>query len=105
VLQREARNCLDRLLEQTNLHSAVNPLSFLRCSSINVILSTAFGVPGVTPDDQLFKDLVYAIETGLHFASAIGDISAHLPILSFLDVIFQKEKKTRDTVHNVSRLL
>lgn len=84
------------LMEQTELHGSVNPLSFVRCSAFNVILATAFGMKGrPSPDDPLFKEIEHVVETGLHFASVLGDLSSYFPILSFLDVIFRKERKMR----------
>lgn len=75
----------------------------MRCSSINVILAIAFGIEGVSsPEDELYKKVVEIIETGLYFSGVIGDFSAYFPILSFLDVIFRKERKMRHFVNDVS---
>lgn len=106
ILQREAERSVNQLIEQSKLHGSVNPLNFVRCSSLNVILATGFGMEGMkSPEDPLFKELEYAIETGLFYASPVGDISAYLPVLSFLDVIFRKERKMRDFFNNVSHPL
>jgi hypothetical protein len=63
ILQKEARNCLNLLMKETKIHGDVNPFSFVRCSSINVILSTGFGtMPGViSPEDPLFKEIEHAV--------------------------------------------
>lgn len=84
-------------MEQTKLQGSVNPLGYVRCSSLNIILATAYGMKGMkSPEDPLFKELELVIERGLHYTSPVGDISAYLPVLSFLDVIFRKEKKMKD---------
>lgn len=103
ILQKEAENSINQLMEQTKLHGEVYPLSFIRLSSINIILATAFGLPGLSsPEDPFYKELVNMIETGLKFTSIVGDFSAYFPVLSFLDVIFRKERKMTDFVENVS---
>ncbi|KAG2230874.1 hypothetical protein INT48_003037 [Thamnidium elegans] len=103
ILQQEAENSINQLVEQTKLHGEVYPLSFIRLSSINIILATAFGLPGVSsPEDPFYKELVNMIETGIKFTSVVGDFSAYFPVLSFLDVIFRKERKMTDFVENVS---
>jgi cytochrome P450 len=101
TLQHEAERCVNQLIKETQRHGEVNPLEFARCSSISVILSIAFGIPGIkSPDDPFFKELVHIIEMQLYYASVLGDISAYLPILSFLDVIFRKEAKMRKFANN-----
>lgn len=103
VLQREANNCINHLLEQTDLHGGVNPLMFMRCSSLNIILATGFGLTGVTsPDDPKFKEIIAVIELGLHYTGVVADFSSYFPILSFLDVIFKKEAKMKNFLHNMS---
>lgn len=103
VLQREADNCIKHLLEQTDLHGSVNPLMFMRCSSINVILAAGYGLKGVSsPDDPRFKEIIEVVELGLHYTSVVGDFSSYFPILSFLDVIFKKEQRMRDFLRDLS---
>lgn len=104
VLQREADNCVNHLLEQTELHGDVNPLSFMRCSSLNVILAAGFGISGVSsPEDPMYKEIIEIVELGLHYTSVLGDFSSYFPILSFLDVIFRKERKMRAFLDDLSR--
>lgn len=104
VLLKEADSCLNQLIEATKKDGDVNPLSYVRCSSVNVILTTGFGVDGCpSPEDPLFKKLEYIINTGIYFSGPVGDISAYLPFLSFLDVIFRKETKMRNFLYNESR--
>lgn len=100
-MQYEAERCVSQLIKETQRHGEVNPLDYLRCSSISIILSIAFGIPGIkSPKDPLFKKLDHIIETQLYYASVVGDKSAYFPILSFLDVIFRKEANMRNFVHN-----
>lgn len=97
VLQREASNSLDLLVAQTKSAGDVDPLSFIQCSSINVILKFGFGMPGITsPEDPLFKEIKYVIETDLYFVSIFGDLSAYLSIFSVLDVILRRERKMKE---------
>ncbi|KAI9486152.1 MAG: cytochrome P450 [Benjaminiella poitrasii] len=103
VLATEAERAVQQLMEQTERHGQVNPISFIRCSSVNVILQTGFGIAAVqSPEDGLFKEIVHAIEMGLYFTGVLGDISAYLPVLSFLDVLFRKERKMKSFYYNES---
>lgn len=64
VLLKEADSCLNQLIEATKKDGDVNPLSYVRCSSVNVILTAGFGVDGCpSPEDPLFKKLEYIINT------------------------------------------
>jgi hypothetical protein len=101
TLQYEAEYCVNQLIKETQCHGEVDPLEFARCSSISIILSIAFGIPGIkSPNDTLFKEIVHIAELYLFYANVLNDISNYFPIFSFFDVIFRKEAKMRKFVNN-----
>ncbi|KAI8327318.1 cytochrome P450 [Blakeslea trispora] len=76
LLQREANHLVDTLIQKSEQFGQVDPAEFIRCSSVNIILATAFGIPGVhSPEDPLYKEIVNIIETSLWFANVIADPS------------------------------
>ncbi|KAI9282568.1 cytochrome P450 [Sporodiniella umbellata] len=108
VIERQTREGVQLMIHDCLLSSeaGVNPVDYTRLSAINFILSTVFGLPSLSSSsDPLYKDIVHTMEYHIQQISVVGDISAYFPILSFLDVIFQKEKRMRDFVHNEHRPL
>ncbi|KAI8375700.1 cytochrome P450 [Choanephora cucurbitarum] len=102
LLQQEADHLVNTLIQKSKYFGQVDPAEFVRCSSLNIILATAFGIPGVqSPEDSLYKEIVDIIETTLWFANVIADPGVFFPILSFLDVIFRRERKMIDYKENV----
>ncbi|RCI06100.1 hypothetical protein CU098_013289 [Rhizopus stolonifer] len=101
LLQGEAEHLVNTLIEQTERFGKVDPITFVRCSSVNIILAAAFGISGVkSADDPLYKQIIYIMETGLEFANVVNDPGSFFPILSFLDIFFRRERvmrKYRDT--------
>lgn len=103
VLWEESGRCVDQLIEQTLEHGEVDPLPYIRLSAVNIMLTVIYGIPTLkSPEDEFYKKIVFIIETGMRFIGPFEDISSFLPILSFLDIIFRKERRMKNFWDNVS---
>ncbi|KAI7904795.1 cytochrome P450 [Cokeromyces recurvatus] len=101
TIECEVERTVQQLIEQTKMHGYVNPIPFVRCLSMNIILQVGFGISGVSsPDDPLFKELVHIIKTSLYFTGAFRDMSTYFPFFSFLDVIFRRKQKMKAFFYN-----
>ncbi|CAO3644759.1 unnamed protein product [Cunninghamella blakesleeana] len=96
----EADYSIKRLLEQSEKLGQFNPMDCFYCTSLNVTFGVSFG-RHVSPDDPLFKTVVDTVNECIHLAGAANDMSGFLPILSFLDVIFRKERYFKHVIDNV----
>ena len=104
ILLGEAEKSVDMLVEQTKMNGHVAPMDYVRLAAVNVILATAFGMPGLTsPKDPLFVEMEYIIEMGVYYTCVLGDMSAYFPVLSFLDVLFRKKRKMQSFMDNSMR--
>ncbi|CAO3645241.1 unnamed protein product [Cunninghamella blakesleeana] len=100
LIVKEADYSIKRLLEQSKNVGQFNPMDCFYYGSLSVILGVGFGI-NVSPDDPLFKKIVYIVNECSVLAGAPNDISGFLPILSFLDVIFKKEHHLKHVIDNV----
>ncbi|CAO3645249.1 unnamed protein product [Cunninghamella blakesleeana] len=96
----EADYSIKRLLEQSEKLGQFNPMDCFYCTSLNVTLGASFG-KHVSADDPLFKTVVDVVNECLNLSGAANDMSGFLPILSFLDVIFRKERYLKHFVENI----
>ncbi|CAO3639618.1 unnamed protein product [Cunninghamella echinulata] len=88
----EADNLIKQFIELTKQKGQLNPLEYIQSATLNVILQTTFGNRVSSIDDPLSKEILYIVNQHVHYASFSSDISSYLPILSFLDIIFRKER-------------
>lgn len=103
VLWEESERCVNQLINQTIAQEEVDPLPYIRLSAVNIMLTVIYGAPTLkSPEDPFYKKIVHIIETGMKFIGPFEDISAFLPVLSFLDVIFRKERRMKSFWQNVS---
>ncbi|KAL9544497.1 hypothetical protein MBANPS3_007598 [Mucor bainieri] len=69
-LQEEAQKTVDKLIDKTQQHGSVNPLSLIRGNSISIILATSFGQQGERSlQDPLYRCLVYKYGAYLQYPS------------------------------------
>jgi hypothetical protein len=103
VLCRESERCANDLIDKTVSEDDVNPLPHIQLYAINVMLSVVYGTDALkTPEDPLFKKMLHIVETTLRLLNPTEDISAFLPVLSFMDVLLKKESKMKDFWENES---
>lgn len=108
VIEKETRVSVELLIHDylKTPEEGIDPVNYTRLSAINFILSTVFGIPGLSSaEDPIYKAIAHTMEQHIKLISVVGDMSAYFPVLSFLDVIFRKEKKMRDFVENEHRPL
>ncbi|KAG1288706.1 hypothetical protein G6F65_000632 [Rhizopus arrhizus] len=110
ILDRETEFGVNLMLKDAlavqNKEGGIDPLAYTRLTAMNIILATVFGIQGsLSVQDPLYKRVLHNLEQNSAFISIGSDISAYFPVLSFLDVIFRKEKKMRDFVENDSKPL
>ncbi|CEP10775.1 hypothetical protein [Parasitella parasitica] len=99
VLQDEAQRTVDHLIKRTRHHGSVDPLLIIRCASINVMLSTAFGHPGVrSPYDPLYKCIMNVSGASWEHEGFWGPFS----MLSYLDRFFRNGYQTKRFINTVS---
>lgn len=102
VLQEEARVSVEQLIRKTQNHGNVDPLSFIRCTLINVILSTAFGNSGVkSPNDPLYKCIMGMSRTNLQYIGIFNNTVGFFSIMPYLNIFSRKRRKMRNYVNNV----
>lgn len=106
AIERETEYGVNLLITESHKQGDINPVDYTRLTSINFVLSTVFGIKGIQDiEDPLYKEIVHTMDVHVANISAVGDISAYLPILSFLDVIFRKERNLRNFVEKELRPL
>jgi hypothetical protein len=106
AIERETEYGVNLLITESHKQGGINPVDYTRLTSINFVLSTVFGIKGIQHiEDPLYKEIVHTMDEHVANISAVGDISAYLPILSFLDVIFRKERNLRNFVEKEHRPL
>jgi cytochrome P450 len=94
---------VNQLINQTLAQGEVDPLPYVRLSAVNIMLTVIYGIPTLkSPEDPFYKKIVYIIEMGMKFIGPLEDFSAFLPVLSFLDVMFRKERRMRNFFETVS---
>lgn len=93
VHQREADQLVESLIDLTARHGSVNPRRILQRSFVNFILETCFAQHIDSLDDPLFESIVEFVEEAVYLGGLTEDFSSFLPILSFLDVIFRRERR------------
>ncbi|KAI9282569.1 cytochrome P450 [Sporodiniella umbellata] len=105
TIEEETRKVIDILVDQYKKSpQGIDPIPYIRLYSLNNILSNIFGLPGKTSvDDDFFKEANYVTTQHFKFITIVNDLSSYYPILSFLDFIFQKEKKMRKFVNQRQR--
>lgn len=102
VLQEEARVSVEQLIKKTQNHVNVDPLPFIRCTLINVILSTAFGNSGVkSPNDPLYKCIMGMSRTNLQYTGIFNNTVGFFSIMSYLNIFSRKRRKMRNYANNV----
>ncbi|KAG1445906.1 hypothetical protein G6F56_009750 [Rhizopus delemar] len=85
-------------------NKGVHPLAYTRLTAINVMFALVFGMNGCrSVEDPLYEKMVHCIEKNSEFLSITADLSAYFPILSFLDVIFKKERNMKHFVEKECR--
>lgn len=106
AIERETEYGVNLLITESHKQGSINPVDYTRLTAINFVLSTVFGIKGIQHiEDPLYKEIVHTMERHVENISAVGDISAYLPILSFLDVIFRKERNLKKFVEKEHRPL
>lgn len=110
TIARETGNGVELMIkdafEAQEKNESINPLAYTRLTAMSIILATVFGIDGAkSVEDPLYKRIISGMEENAHYISLVGDLSAYFPVLSFLDVLFRKERKMKNFVENSSRPL
>ncbi|KAG1474830.1 hypothetical protein G6F56_000105 [Rhizopus delemar] len=97
ILERETNQVVETMKEHANVYGEIDPHSFSRLSSMNIMLAVAFGIKGSkTVEDPFYKKAMKLLEQTVEFSSMAHDYTTLLPSLKFLDIIFKKEKRMVD---------
>lgn len=91
--EKENQELIEMLIQKTETDGSVHPMKPICMAAMNFIFGTCFGRRSESEEDPVFKQVVTMMETGLKIADVENDISSFLPILSFLDILFHREKK------------
>lgn len=91
--EKENQELIEMLIQKTETDGSVHPMKPICMAAMNFIFGTCFGRRSESEEDPVFKQVVTMMETGLKIADVENDISSFLPILSFLGILFHREKK------------
>jgi hypothetical protein len=92
---------VNQLIEQTLVQGEVEPLRYIQMGYTNIMFTIIYDAPAFSsPEDPFYKEIIHLVEKTTDFVGPIGDISSFLPVLSFLDIIFRKERKMKNYVNN-----
>ncbi|KAI9283380.1 cytochrome P450 [Sporodiniella umbellata] len=103
----KSTQCGIELMVQSYIESSdkgVEPLKYTRFTSANIMFSSIFGLDGFKSlEDPDLKELEEIILEHVNLFNTVNDLGTFFPLLLFLDVIFQRESKMKDFVHNRHR--
>ncbi|KAI9245376.1 cytochrome P450 [Phascolomyces articulosus] len=101
LIENEAYDLVNYLLKTSKgQDQGVDIFKPLQLASFNVIMTTCFGMRAESIQDPLFRTMIGLIDEGMEKADASADISTFLPIISFMDIIFQREKGIADFIRD-----
>ncbi|KAG0184873.1 hypothetical protein DFQ28_010303, partial [Apophysomyces sp. BC1034] len=92
----EVKHIVELLASVTESEGSVNPEKLLKLLSLNVVLATMTGLRAESLDDPLATQIIYYIEGMFQETGTVGDITAFLPILSYIDRFTGIQKRYED---------
>ncbi|CAO3690971.1 unnamed protein product [Rhizopus microsporus] len=101
TIESEAEKGINHMVECVESDGAIDPLTFCRFISMNLMFAVAFNIPGAkSVNDPTFKEMVHYVDSNSHFSDFSHDISVMFPIMKFPESLFGKERKMQRYVDN-----
>lgn len=105
LLEKEATDLVNRLIEDTAHYGSTDPKNILRLSMFNIILSLSVGKRFETIEDPEFAKLNELMHEGITLLLPKYDIAGLIPALYFIDYILGHEKSMKNNVKESRKLV
>ncbi|CEP17742.1 hypothetical protein [Parasitella parasitica] len=99
ILEFEADSFIERIAQENENQTYINPYENLQLCSLNIITTTCLAIRFDSISDPIFQKIARFVHGSMIYASMAGDIGSFFPGLVWLDTVTRKQKEMEDFVH------